>query len=105
MNKPSFTNIVCIAVDLGTSVAVVEALFARNADVQTLDDWQWAAYGRELWADRFMGDPELEATITLSDEFGSEEEFTGLKLDEARAKAAAWVREQAKGAPTHEPSI
>ncbi len=73
---------------------LVEADAQALADVRTLDDWQWATYGREIWTDRYAGDPELEATVTLSDEFGAEQEFTGLTLTEARAAAAAWVRSE-----------
>jgi hypothetical protein len=59
--------------------------------VRVLDAWQWADYGREVWLDRYMGDPELEATVTLNDERGGEEEFTGLTLPAARHAAALAV--------------
>jgi hypothetical protein len=72
----------------------LEAMVARDADVRTLDDWRKARHWRGVECITFS---DVQETVRLW--YGGRlaaDEFTGSTPDEARAKAAAWVREQGK---------
>lgn len=69
------------------AVADAQAL----ADMRTLDDWQ-GKIGREMWSDLFGGPGGF--IVSLDTEYGEAHEFRAESFPEARAKAAAWVREQ-----------
>jgi hypothetical protein len=74
--------------------AELAALIARDADVRTLDDWRKARHWRGVECITFS---DVQETVRLW--YGGRlaaDEFTGSTPDEARAKAAAWVREQGK---------
>jgi hypothetical protein len=73
------------------------ALVARDADVRTLDDWAKAPEYRSItyysWG--IGGNPR----VVLRDEGAEPQDdhtFRGATPDEARAKAAAWIREQGR---------
>jgi hypothetical protein len=80
------------------ALAELEALAARDADVRTLDDyvaglevlhgWTLSTYNAGVWGVVFTNSKweELPRVPCLE----------GSTPDEARAKAAAWVREQGK---------
>lgn len=83
---------------LRVCLALVRREAHALADVRTLDAW---AAARRRNVPQVQRDPGGGTwTIFLHDDLGNERlPFTGATPDEARAKAAAWVREQvAKGA-------
>lgn len=76
---------------------VLQALIKRDDDVRTLDDWARGVRSLE-WQCCDCGLPKDDenACCTLMFADDSELEFYGSTTDEARAKAAAWVRKQVK---------
>jgi hypothetical protein len=73
----------------------VLAALARDADVRTLDAWasaaEWRYYETRPWG------VHTRQRCVLCEDPGSEvrpRAFDGATPDEARAKAAAWIREQ-----------
>lgn len=81
----------------------LEAMAARDADVRTLDD---AATPESFWRVKPEGPngagPTCARMVWVDDQLRSPghwlsaEEFDGATPDDARAKAAAWVREQGR---------
>lgn len=78
------------------TIIALGALVARDASVRTLDNWTSEKPAREVWQARFgfTDEAERDFVISVSDEHGVEREFDGPSFPAARAKAAAWVREQ-----------